>query len=116
MSESETYDVFLQHILDACVECAGFVEGMSFAEFNQDPKTKRAVEWEIEIIGEAAGRIPAVVRAAAPDIPWPRVSGMRNRLAHGYFSINYVIVWNTVHGYLPPLRQAVARLLAGYGG
>ena len=84
---------------------------MTFEEFDLDRKTKLAVVREIEIIGEAANNIPEYIRQTAPEVSWTRISGMRNRLAHEYFRVNYGVVWNTVQEYLPPLRNTISRLL-----
>ena len=94
----------------------GFVENMTFDEFLRDRKTMLAVEREIEIIGEAAGKIPPFLRQAAPEISWQEMLAMRIRLAHIYFNVNPEYVWSTVQEDLPPLRQSLERLLNEYGG
>ena len=110
------FTLFLQDIIGACDECFTFVEGMTFEEFDRDRKTKLAVEREIEIIGEAANNIPEHIQQSAPEIPWHRIIGMRNRLAHAFFNVNYGIVWTAVQEELPPLRQSIQRLLNEYRG
>ena len=102
---------FLQDILDVWEECLGFVAGMTFSEFDRDPKTKRAVERDIEIIGEAAGKIPQAIRQSAPEIPWAKMMGMRIRLAHVYFDVLNEVVYSTAQEELPALRQPLERLL-----
>ncbi|WP_413988642.1 DUF86 domain-containing protein [Labrys okinawensis] len=100
--------------LDAC----SFVEGMSKAEFLSDKKTQNAVVMSLVIIGEAASRITEV----APDfieehthVPWRAMRGMRNRITHGYFGTDFVLVWETVQSALPelinqlPAQKAAAR-------
>jgi uncharacterized protein with HEPN domain len=100
----------LRDIATACEECLHFVEGLTFEEFNRDRKTQLAVVKELEIIGEAAGKLPRGIRNAGPEVPWPAIIGMRNRLTHEYFRVNYETVWRTVHTYLKPLHEAVTRL------
>ncbi len=114
MTTHRHFTLFLQDILHACEECPTFLEGMSFEEFSRDRRTKLAVVKEIENIGEAASNIPEHIRQSAPEVPWQRIIGMRNRLAHEYFDVHYGIVWNTVHQYLPPLRRAIEHLLNEY--
>ena len=70
-----------------------------------------AVEREIEIIGEAAGKIPTVLRQAAPEISWQEMLAMRIRLAHIYFDVDPEYMWRTIQEDLPPLRQSLERLL-----
>ena len=104
--------LLLNDIAAACEECLFFVEGMTFEEFNQDRRTQLAVVKELEIIGEAAGKLPRAIRNAAPEVPWTGMVGMRNRLAHEYFRVNYETVWRTVHIYLRPLYESVAMLIS----
>jgi uncharacterized protein with HEPN domain len=75
----------------------------------------------LQIIGEAARAVPEEVRRLAPDIPWPKIIGMRNILVHGYFEIDTDIVWDAVQQDVPRLRAAVEALLKkleeqGHGG
>jgi len=65
----------------------------------------------LQIIGEAARALPEEVRARAPDIPWPKIIGMRNVLVHGYFEIDTDIVWDAATREIPALTPAVERLL-----
>lgn len=115
MTTQRHFTLFLRDILDTCDTCVDFVQGMTADSFHADLKTKLAVERGIEIVGEAANNLPEHVRRAAPEIPWPLVAGMRNRLAHEYFAVHHGIVWNTVQEFLPPLRTPVQRLLADFG-
>jgi uncharacterized protein with HEPN domain len=64
----------------------------------------------IEIIGEAAGRISAETRALLP-LPWAQIVAMRNRVAHGYFEINEVIVWRTATVEVPAIAHAIDTFL-----
>jgi uncharacterized protein with HEPN domain len=65
----------------------------------------------LEIIGEAAGRVTPETRAHLPNIPWSDVVAMRNRLIHGYDSVDPDILWDTIKHDLPPLVAAVDRLI-----
>ena len=67
--------------------------------------------WHLQIIGEAARALPEEVQALAPEIPWPKIIGMRNILVHGYFDIDTDIVWDAVHRDIPALKPAIERLL-----
>lgn len=65
----------------------------------------------LQIIGEAARALPEAIQASAPDVPWPKVIGMRNVLVHGYFDIDADIVWEAATRDLPGLRPKIEELL-----
>lgn len=87
-----------------------YVEGMSKADFLADTRTQQAVVMNMIIIGEVASCLlldhPEFTQAN-PGIPWRSMKGMRNRIAHGYFEVDFRIVWETVQTSLPDL---IARL------
>lgn len=72
----------------------------------------RAVVQAVGVIGEAAARLTPELRARYPDVPWSVMVGMRNRLVHGYFDINYLLVWDTVNDDLPPVITRMEEILA----
>lgn len=80
--------------------------------FDRDELVRSWVLRHLQIIGEAAARLPDEVRAGALEIPWPQVIATRNILVHGYFDVDADIVWSAVEDGLPPLRRAAERLLA----
>jgi uncharacterized protein with HEPN domain len=88
--------------------------------FDQDEMLQVWFLRHLQIIGEAASRLPEEVRNLAPDIPWQKMIGMRNILVHGYFAIDQDVVWDTVQRDVPLLKPAVEALLKkleemGYG-
>jgi uncharacterized protein with HEPN domain len=97
----------LQHLLDEAYEACSYVESISFDDFVQDGKTVRAVIRSIEVIGEAASKISLDLRKAHPDIPWQKIIGMRNRLIHVYFDIDYDVLWHTLKENIPSLIEHV---------
>jgi uncharacterized protein with HEPN domain len=62
------------------------------------------------VIGEAAKNLSAETRAKASEVPWNRVTGMRDRIVHAYFTIDLEIIWEVVEHELPDLRAAVERI------
>ncbi|MGH9412108.1 MAG: HepT-like ribonuclease domain-containing protein [Terriglobales bacterium] len=66
----------------------------------------------LEIIGEAAKHLSHRALALAPEIPWRRIAGTRDRLAYAYFSVDLTLVWEVLARDLPPLRTAAERILA----
>ncbi len=103
--------VRLQHMLDAGQEALAFAGNHERDDLYRDRMLLLALVKCIEIIGEAAGKVSDDVRADAPDIPWPNIVAMRNRLIHGYFDINPDIVWRTVDEEIPRLIVPLKRLL-----
>ncbi len=102
---------YLQHILDEVAYLATKVRGLDKASFVRDPTLKRAFVRSLEIIGEAAKQVPESVRQLAPQIDWRAVSGMRDRLIHSYFGVDYDIVWDVATNKAPTLEREVRRLL-----
>ena len=70
-----------------------------------------AVVRNLEIVGEAVKRLPSEITATEPEIPWRRITGMRDVLVHDYFGVDFEAVWNAVENEAPRLRAAIERLL-----
>ena len=79
------------------------VAGMSAGAVEADVRTRLALERAIEILGEAAGKVPAEARDRYPDLPWAQMVGLRNRLAHGYFSVDPAVLHKVASEILPSL-------------
>jgi len=99
--------VRLRHMLDASREAAALVVGRSRAEYDGDRTLRLALIRLLEVVGEAASRIPMEFRDEHPEIPWFGVVGLRNRLIHGYDDIDYDIVWQILTGDIPSLVAAL---------
>lgn len=65
----------------------------------------------LEIVGEAAKRLPSELRASTPSVDWRAMAGMRDRLIHGYFAVDYELVWDVVAREVPRLRREVRELI-----
>ena len=102
---------FLQDIVDWMENTQSFVEGVEKQEFIPDLKTRSAAERAIEIIGEASKNVPDDVRSRFPEIPWEKMAGMRDRVAHAYFGVDYDILWNTVTVDIPLLLTEMRRVV-----
>lgn len=104
---------YLGHMLDAIELVRRYTDDMKKQNFIDDKKTQQAVILNILVIGEAATKIciehPGFVADHA-QVPWDKMRGMRNRMAHGYFEINLDIVWDTIQESLPRLHQQLVDL------
>ena len=105
---------YLEHILESIERIDRYVENMNEDGFLDDEKTQDAVVRNFEIIGEASRNMirnyPDFTQMH-PEVPWSIAYEMRNSLAHGYFSVDFEIVWNTVKNDLPKMAEQVRRLL-----
>ncbi len=105
------YKIYLKDILEAMESIEGFVEGMSFEEFREDDKTASAVMRKFEIIGEATKQIPDEITRNYPQVPWKEMAGMRDRLIHFYFSVDYNLVWITIKERIPQVKPLIKEIL-----
>ena len=96
-------DACLLDMLLAAREAAKFSAGLTFPEFERDRMKQLAILKAVEIVGEAASRVSADTKETHPEIPWPEIIGLRNRLVHAYFEVNLKRVWETVQRDIPYL-------------
>ena len=105
------YKLYLKDILSAMENIEEFVEGIDFEKFREDDKTSSAVIRKFEIIGEATKHIPGELREKYSQIPWKEMTGMRDRLIHFYFGIDYKLVWRTIKERLPKLISLLKKVI-----
>jgi len=98
------------HMIEACESVQRFIQGRRRLDFESDQMLLFAVIRAIEVLGEAAGKVSEDTRSACPEIPWPEITNMRNRLIHGYFDIDVDIVWNTASLEIPALLADLRRI------
>lgn len=105
------YKLFLKDIVKACEYIQEFVERIDFDQFLRDEKTSSAVIQKFGIIGEAVKNIPEFIKQKYPDIAWKDMAGMRDRLVHGYFGVDYVLVWDTIESDIPEIISSISQIL-----
>jgi uncharacterized protein with HEPN domain len=111
MTEKRDVLDYLTDIVAAIDAAQAFVASMNDAQFRADQRTVYAVTHALEIVGEAAKRIPETVRGRYPTVPWRLMAGMRDRLIHGYNTVDLDVLWKTVAEDLPTTRPLIAEAL-----
>ncbi len=112
MSRPETA-ISLRQMLDYSREAVGMMQGQVRADLDTDRKLNLALIRLLEILGEAANRVPPSDRAKYPQIPWPQLISLRNRLIHGYDQVDFDILWQILNQDLPTLTRELEKIVAG---
>ncbi len=111
---NEEFLDYVEDIIDAMSKAEEFTGGITYEDFAGDSKTVFAVIRALEIVGEAAKRIPDMVKKKYPEIPWRDISGMRDKLIHGYFGVNLLVVWETVKKDIPSTKPLFEKILKDF--
>ena len=101
----------LEDMLDAADKIFIYTYEMSFQDFMNNDQAMDAVLRNFEIIGEAANKLPCSLRFCHQEIEWKQIIGFRNRIIHGYFQINYELVWKIKEDKLPALAKSIDSLI-----
>ena len=106
--------LLLEDMLLSMEKISTYIGMMDKDAFLKDARTVDAVVRNLEIIGEAASRIPDDFKGTHPEIPWRKVVGLRNRVVHEYFGVDLEIVWSVISNDLPPLKAGLRLIVNPY--
>lgn len=114
MSESDKpqreWRFYIQDMISFANKCLTYTEGMDQQSFVASGITYDATLRNLELIGEAATRLPETVREANPGVPWRMIIATRNRLIHGYLGIDDDTVWSIIHDDIPDLVEKLNKV------
>lgn len=105
------YFDYIKDIYDEIKNMEEFTDGVSYEEFLNDTKTVYAVIRSFEVIGEAVKNIPSDIKDSQSDIPWKSMAGMRDKLIHEYFGVDYETLWKTMKLIIPKIKPLLDSLL-----
>ncbi len=109
LSMSRDYKQYLDDILEAAQRIQDYLQGVSRQQLETDRLRRDAIVYNLQIIGEAVKQIPPEVREKYPNIEWRRIAGLRDIIAHEYFSVNLNIIWDIVQNKLAEGGASIER-------
>jgi len=104
-------DLVLHDICQAIDRIEKYIKSLSLDTFSEDQKTVDAVVRNLEIIGEAANRLPDEFKEKYSEIEWHKVVGLRHRIVHEYFGIDLEIIWQILRKDLPELKDKIKQII-----
>ncbi len=107
--------IYLKDIIEYMKRAEDYVKNMNYDEFYSNQKTCDAVIRCIEVIGEATKNIPEEIREKYPSIPWRDMAGMRDKVIHAYFTVDFEEVWFTIKDIIPKIKPLVEQVLNDFG-
>ena len=105
------YKDYLMDLIEAIDKMEQFTKDLTYEDFKKDEKTIFAVIRALEVMGEAAKKIPAGVRNKYKHIPWKQIAGMRDKLIHEYFGVNTQVIWKTVKEDIPLVKPIIKQMV-----
>jgi uncharacterized protein with HEPN domain len=104
--------VLLTEMIDAAEQAQRLAAGVTVGQLQGDRQRRDALLWNFTVLGEAAGQISAEVREQFPDVGWQQPIGLRNRIVHGYWSIDLDVLHTTATDQLPAFAVALRAVLS----
>ena len=104
-------EVYLRHILDEIIFLLKSTESLNYDAFLESEMYTRAFSRSLEIIGEAVKNLSPSFRKKHSDIEWKKIAGMRDKIIHHYFSVDYKILWDVIKNKLPEIKEKIQIVL-----
>lgn len=104
-------EIFLKHILEECSFLMANCTGKSVEVILEDIILERACLRSLEIIGEAVKALSSDLRDSTPHVEWKKIAGLRDRLIHHYFGVDWDIVWDVINNRIPILEKDIEKLI-----
>lgn len=111
MKSKRDVRVYIDDILEAIKKTENYSKKISFEEFSRNEQLVDAIIRNCEIIGEAVKNISQEIKEKHADIPWRKMTGMRDKLIHQYFGVNKKIIWKTIKEDLPKVKPEIKKIL-----
>jgi uncharacterized protein with HEPN domain len=100
-----SFDLLIEDLWEAVEKVERYTSGFDHDRFIGDEKTIDSVVRNLEIIGEAVGKLPVEIRERHPEIPWKKIIGLRHRIVHDYFDIDVEIIWQILERDIPAFKK-----------
>jgi len=107
MSNPRRDELYLGDIVEAIERIVTYLAGLSYEQFLEATQVQDAVLRNLQVVGDASKKVSLTVRKAHPELPWRQMSGMRDKVVHEYFGLDYSIVWQVATRDLPRLLPAI---------
>jgi len=101
---------YLRDVQEAIHRIQSYTSGLTYEQFLDDEKTQDAVIRNLQVMGEAVRKLSDSLTAAYPAVPWREIAGLRNRIVHDYFGINYDIIWAVIRAEIPLLLKQISKI------
>ena len=105
-------DLTLRQIVEVCDKAVELRNSMTWEEFRGDWRKQMLAERLVEVLGEAVKRLPEDLRQRHPQLPWDKIAGTRDYIAHGYDSVDYDVIWGVLDVETGKLKASVLAILA----
>lgn len=102
--------LYVKDIIDSIEKIEQYTKGLSLEKFKKEDLILDAVTRNFEIIGEASKNIPEAIKSQYPDLPWKEMAGMRDKVIHEYFGVDFDIVWKTISTRLTSLKNSLNKI------